>query len=158
MPVNKISATLSAPDLTDVLAAITTINTKMPFLINLTSDERKGLPKFGDKSIAFVNKALELATQKPDILPRNLNVDEFKKDVDLYNQLYTILQPLNILFEKLEDTQKEAGSEAYSAALIVYQSAKMSGEDLGGLESVLDDLGKRFARKSTPTAANETPA
>lgn len=154
MPSNKVSASLSATDLQDVLAAITTINAKMPFLINLTQEESKALPKFGDKSFAFVSKALELATQKPDILPRNFDVTEMKKDVDLYNQMYSVLQPLTLLVEKLNDTQKEAGAEAYTAALIVYQSAKMSGADLGGLESVLDDLGKRFARKSTSVAPN----
>jgi len=158
MPTNKVSATMSATDLQDVLNAITTIGTKMPFLISLTLEERKSLAKFGDRSLAFVTKALELAIQRTDILPRNFDVNEFKKDVDLYNQLYSITQPLSLMLEKLNDTQKEVGSEAYSAALIVYQSAKMSGSDLGGLESVLDDLGKRFAKKSTTAAENGNPA
>ena len=158
MPTNKVSATMSATDLQDVLNAITTIGTKMPFLISLTLEERKSLAKFGDRSLAFVTKALELAIQRTDILPRNFDVNEFKKDVDLYNQLYSITQPLSLMLEKLDDTQKEVGSEAYSAALIVYQSAKMSGSDLGGLESVLDDLGKRFSRKTASATVNGNPS
>lgn len=148
MPLNKVSASLNATDVQDIMTAITTINTKLPFLISLTAEERRGIAKLGDKSHAFVTKALELATQHPEILPGNLSVAEFKKDVDLFSQLYGIIQPLTLLVDKINDTQMEAGAEAYSAALIVYQSAKISGTDIGGLDSVLDDLGKRFSRKA----------
>lgn len=39
-----------------------TIKQKLPFLIDLIAEERKSLPKMGDKSRAFVSKALEVAT------------------------------------------------------------------------------------------------
>ena len=42
-------------------------NRKLPFLLNLTADERLALPKPGDKSQAFIRKALEVAAQNPDI-------------------------------------------------------------------------------------------
>ncbi len=158
MPTNRVSATLSTTDLLDITNAITTINSKLPFLITLTYDERKSLPKLGDKTLAFVTKSLELANQRPDILPGNLSVAEFGKDVTLYTQLYSVIQSLTLLMEKLEDTQVIAGSEAYSAALIVYQTAKISGADLGGLEAVLDDLAKRFAKKTTGSGNATAPS
>ena len=149
MPVNKVSATVSQADLQAISDAITTISTKLPFLISLPAEERRSMAKMGDKSRAFVSKALELATQNPEILPGNLSVAEFKKDADLFSQLYTIIQPLTLLVDKINDTQMEAGSEAHAAALIVYQTAKISGTGVGGLDSVLDDLGRRFSRKVT---------
>ena len=158
MPTNRVSATLSTTDLLDISNAIATINSKLPFLINLTYEERKSLPKLGDKTLAFVTKSLELANQRPDILPGNLSVAEFGKDVTLYTQLYSVIQSLTLLMEKLEDTQVIAGSEAYSAALIVYQTAKISGADLGGLEAVLDDLAKRFAKKTTGSGNATAPS
>lgn len=158
MPVNKISATLVQADVQDVLTSIAAINTKLPFLINLTEEDKKSLPRFGDKSMAFVAKALELASQNPDFLPKNFDVAEFKKDVDLYNQLYSVLQPLAILLDKVEDTYKEAGAEAYSAALFVYNLAKVSGADLGGFDSVLDSLGKRFVKKTVASNGSKVPA
>ncbi len=39
-----------------------------------------------------------------------------------------------------------AGSQAYAAALIVYNYAKASGKGTG-LDSVVDEMGRRFARK-----------
>lgn len=61
---NRISASLSQADREAVMSAIATIREKLPFLIDLTTQERRSLPKLGDKSRAFVSKSLEVATQK----------------------------------------------------------------------------------------------
>jgi hypothetical protein len=63
---SPISAQLSQADRDAVMAAIATIKAKLPFLIDLSAEERKALPKMGDKSRAFVSKAMEVATQNPD--------------------------------------------------------------------------------------------
>ena len=51
--------------------------------MDLTPEQRKSLPKMGDKSQAFVNKALEVATQNPDFLPGSFDLEEMKRDVEL---------------------------------------------------------------------------
>lgn len=55
---NRISASLSQADRDAVMKAIATIREKLPFLVDLTTEERRSLPKMGDKSRAFVSKAL----------------------------------------------------------------------------------------------------
>jgi hypothetical protein len=45
--------------------AIATIRQKLPFLVDLTTEDRRTMLKMGDKSRAFVSKALEVATQNP---------------------------------------------------------------------------------------------
>lgn len=147
MPDNLISASLSQADREAVMAAIATIREKLPFLIDLTPDERRTLPKMGDKSRAFVSKALEVATQNPDILPRAFDVDEMRRDVQLFEALYPVVQALTQLHELVEDTYMEVGSEAYAAALSVYSYAKAGGK-VSGLDSIIDDLARRFSRKS----------
>lgn len=144
---NRISATLTTEDLNAILAAIQTIKEKMPFLRAVASDELKYLPKMGDQSRTFVAKALEVATHNQDFLPRSFDVEEMKKDVELYEALRPVRLALGQLVETLDGTSALAGSEAYAAALSVYQYAKTSGKDLG-LEAALDDLGKRFSRKA----------
>jgi hypothetical protein len=47
-----------------VLQAIHDIQTNLPFLIDLTTDERRSLPKMGDKSRAFVDQGLVLAAKR----------------------------------------------------------------------------------------------
>ncbi|MGV0024744.1 hypothetical protein [Phormidesmis priestleyi] len=147
MPTNQISATLIQSDRDAVLAAIATIKQKLPFLMDLTPEERKALPKMGDKSRAFVSKALEVATQNPDFLPRAFDLNEMRKDVQLFETMYPIVMAMAQLQELLDDTYVTVGSEAYSSALQVYNYAKASGQG-AGLEAVVDELGQRFARRT----------
>ncbi|MDZ7961751.1 MAG: hypothetical protein RMY34_28395 [Aulosira sp. DedQUE10] len=147
MSTAPISAALKQSERDEVLQAIATIKEKLPFLIDLTNEERKALPKMGDKSRAFVSKALEVATQNPEFLPRSFDLDEMRKDVQLFEALYPVLLSLSQLQELVDDTSLAVGSEAYAAALQVYNYAKASGQG-GGLETVVDEMGQRFARRS----------
>ncbi|MBD2437193.1 hypothetical protein [Nostoc sp. FACHB-110] len=147
MPEVKVSAKLSSADREAVMQAIATIKDKLPFLVDLTTEERKSLPKLGDKSRAFVSKALEIAAQNPDFLPRSFDVDEMRRDIELFEALYPILLSLTQLQELVDDTSVAVGSEAYAAGLLVYNYAKASGKG-AGLETMVDDLGRRFARKA----------
>ena len=147
MPDNRISATLSQADRQAVLDAINTIRTKLPFLVDLSPEQRRSLPKMGDKSRAFVAKALAVAQQNSDFLPRSFSVEEFERDVALAEALWPIIVAVTQLHEQLNDTYTEVGSEALTSGLVVYQYGRSSGEG-ASLEGLLDDMGQRFARKS----------
>jgi hypothetical protein len=148
MPENRISATLSTTDQTAVMDAINTIRQKLNFLIDLTPEDRRTLPRMGDKSRAFVSQALTVAQQNADILPRSFDLEEMQKDVALTTALEPIRAALTQLQELVDDTYVASGSEAYTAALLVYQYAKAGGQG-AALDSLLDGLGQRFARKSS---------
>ena len=156
MPDNRISATLSQSDRQAVLDAINTIRTKLPFLIDLSPEERRSLPRMGDKSRGFVSQALEVATQNEDILPRSFDVEEMRKDVELLAALSPILAALAQLNELVDDTVMAVGSEAYASALLIYQFARAAGKG-SALDTALDGMAQRFARKSRGTSA-EKPA
>jgi hypothetical protein len=154
MTTKSISANISKVDREMVMQAIATIKEKLPFLVDLTTEERKALPKLGDKSRAFVSKALEVAAQNPDFLPRSFDLDEMRRDVELFEALYPILLSLTQLQELVDDTFVAVGSEAYAAGLMVYNYAKASGKG-AGLDAALDDMGRRFARKSSRKAQSQ---
>ncbi len=146
MSSNKISATLSDEDLAAVMTAIATIKEKLPFLLSLTIEERKALPKMGDKNQPFAHKALEIATQNPNFLPRSFDLDEMRRDVELFEEMYPIIMAITQLQSMIDDTYLTVGSEAYTSALQVYNYAKASGQG-SGLEPIVAELGQRFARK-----------
>lgn len=154
MPDNRVSASLSEADRQAVLAAVQTIRTKLPFLLDLTPDERHKLPKMGDKSRAFVEQALTIATQNEEILPRSFDVEEFRRDVELMDALRPVAAALAQLYELVDDTLLEVSSEAYVAALYVYQLARAAGKG-SALDGLLEGMSQRFARKTRP--AKETP-
>jgi hypothetical protein len=135
-----------------ILQAITDIQAKLPFMIDLTTDDRRSIPKMGDRSRAFVDQSLVVAMQNQAILPRSFDVTLFQRDVALVRQLEPVVLALRQLMKHVEDTYLAAGSDAYSNALLVYQVAKLAGKN-GSLDEHLDSLGRRFARK-TPGPSN----
>ncbi len=143
---NRISANLTPADREAVMKAIATIRQKLPFLVDLTTEDRRTIVKMGDKSRAFVSKALEVATQNPDFLPRSFDLEEMRRDLALYEALYPVLLSLTQLQELVDDTCMAAGSEAYTSALAIYNYAKASG-DVTGLDAVIDEMGRRFTRR-----------
>jgi hypothetical protein len=142
---NKISATLSEKDKEAILNAIETIRNKMPFLISLSSDDIKSLMRMGTQSKDFVDKALEIAKQNEEILPRAFDVNEMSKDVVLYRDLGAIRIALMQLMEQLESTYVLVGSEAFAAGRLIYNQIKTTGNN-EGLVSAADEMKKRFRK------------
>lgn len=138
---DHIDATLSAADQQAVLQAIQTIRQKLPFLIDVSPEERQAMVKFGDRSQAFVERAATVAAQSSDFLPRSFDVEEMQRDVALLQALQPIRTALLQRNELIDDTYFAVGSDAYAAAL----------------DGVVDDLGRRFARKSRQQPPQDEP-
>ena len=152
MPSNRIDAVLTVAQREQAQAALASLTSSLPFLIDLGSGEKASMPKFGEKNRSFVIKALAIADAHPEMLPASLSLAEFRADVDLVESLYPIRHGLEALFGRVDDTYFAAGSEAYAAALLVYQFAKIHNIASGGLDDTVGDLGRRFARKSRKPA------
>lgn len=155
---NKINAALSKADRDKILDLISQISALLPFLISLTTDEKRELPRMGDKSRAFCLAALALAEQDDSFLPRSFDVAEMRKDEDLYTAMLAVYTALAIMFEKLQDTMQLAGSDLYVAALEIYNAAKrQGGSSTGGLDQLLDALGQRFAHRPKKDGGEPKP-
>lgn len=131
-----------AKDLANQLATLLT-----PYLEALTPKERKGILKMGDKTIAFVDKALDYAQNNPQFGPAYMDIKGLSDDVDAVSGLTEIEQPVKSLAMQLDDTIMVAGSEAYTAALSYYSSVKLAAKrDMPGAKPIADDLKVRFER------------
>lgn len=155
-----ISATLSQTDRDAIAEAITTIQKHLPFLIDLVAEERASLPKLSPKSRSFVSTALDVATRNPDFLPRSFDVEEMRKDLELFQDLNQILMSLTQLQDMVDDTCMQVGSEAYTAALTVYDYAKKSGVNANGMEPIVAEMREHFrrSRKSKPSEGKNAEA
>ena len=152
MSSNRINTHFTAEQREEAKAALAALAASLPFLIDLSPEERAAMPRFGDKSRGFISKALDIAENNPDILPRSFSLDEFRADVEIIENLYAIRNGIDTLLGRVNDTWFAAGSEAYAAALLIYQYAKIHNVASGALEGSLDDLGRRFARKVNKSA------
>jgi hypothetical protein len=156
MSYQNISATLVQADIDAIKTAMTTINSKMPFLITLDDTERQALFKLGSKSVDFVNDASSAVTNFPNILPTSFDKTEYGKDTALFKALAEIKLLIDSLKEKVDHTYMAVGSEAMTASLEVYAYVQTAAGRTPGLQTVADKLKERFkaqGRKKTPPAA-----
>jgi len=121
---NLISTTVPQQDMKEILAAIDFINRKLPDLVTLTEEEKAALPKMKGSTKAFVHECLKIAKETPEIVPKNVDVPEIKKDVDLVQSLEVIMKPLKMLMKRLKDSRLLAESEAYLPSLAIYNAAQ----------------------------------
>ena len=155
---NLISTELPAAVAADITEKLNAINTALAgiLLFNLTGQDRLELYKLGDKSVAFVEKALEYAGNNPALVPSYLDLGEANKDLKLSKDLNNILKQVSTLQRAIEDTAMVAGSEAYDAALVFYASVKgASRVNVPGSQSVFEDLQKRYIAKSKKKDQNQ---
>jgi hypothetical protein len=154
---NRISASIAAADKTAVLDAIQTIRTKLPFLVNLTPDERKQLPKVGDKTLAFDQKCAGYMSAHPELVPGFVSTEELAKDRTLAMDLADIARELDQAAEGVNDTIMLALSEAYMADLSFYQNVRQAAQrGVVGIDTIYSDLNQRFPGR--PTNASKTAA
>jgi secreted Zn-dependent insulinase-like peptidase len=151
---NLVSLNITPADMQEIRSAITTLELKLlPYLLEISNQEKKELPKMKDKTVAFVTKATEHAEQNPQLVPPFISVEELRKDLEAVETLRKVLNPLEKICKSVDDTMLVAGSEAYKSALAFYNSVK-AGQRLNasGAKEVYDDLKvqfeKSFAKKS----------
>lgn len=145
MAYQNISASISKLDIDEIKKAIESIKTKLPFLINLTPQERQMLPKMADKTLPFVKKSIEYAENNKKLVPSYLNITELKTDLQLAQDLDNLLKLVKPLTEMLEDSAMASGSEAYTAALGFYNTVKVASKmNVPGTDAIHADLKERF--------------
>lgn len=151
---NRISASLTAQDVSDVKAAIATIESKLPFLLGLNAEEKQRLPKISRSNKFFVDDTIKVARENQSLLPQYFNLPEFEKDYQLFKKLSDISLSLSQLAEKVSDTKTLAGSESYVAALSVYKMVQYASQaGIPGTDSLYELLKARFEGQGT---ANNT--
>lgn len=141
-----ISLNISATDLAEIQGAITTLKTKLsPHLRTLSVSERVELPKMGDKTVSFVQKAREYGQKNGHLVPAFLDLDALAEDVRAVETLRGLSQELGPLTEALDDSTLLAGSEAYQAALVFYAAVKSAAKvRVPNASFIYDDLASRF--------------
>jgi hypothetical protein len=144
MSYQNISYSLSQVDVDAVKTAITTINTKLFFMVTLDPQEKRSLFKLGEKSVDFVNDASTAVTNFPTILPPSFDKVEFGKDSVLFKQLAELKTLVDSLSEKINNTYIAVGSEAMTASLEVYSYVQTAKDRTPGLQTLADEMKKRF--------------
>jgi hypothetical protein len=160
---NRIAFALSDEELKTVRSAIKVLqDTLVPKLVALGPDDRKELPKMGDRTAQFVVKTFDYVEKNPTLRPAYLELGEFAADLAAVEVLQSLRRPLTQIAGMVEDSLTLSGSEAYSAALACYQAIKGAAKmKMAGAETIADDLAQQFAgrgRKAAPGPVDASEA
>jgi hypothetical protein len=142
----NVSAIISNADLNVVITSLKQAETKLPFLISLSDEERRSIPKMGPKSVDFVGDANETTKTFPNVVPPTFDKAEFAKDTELVKNLVTIKMYVDSLQQKIDDTLLEVGSEAMVKALEVYAHVQLQKDNVPGLKSAFEKMKSRFLK------------
>jgi hypothetical protein len=118
-----------------------------PYLIALSPEERRTIPKMSDKTMPFVEKTLEYCETAPQFAPPYLDRQALYGDMKVTQQLTPLYRTVKAVHDGLDDTVMEAGGESYINALGYYNSVKQAAKmDVPGAKSIYEDLSKRFEK------------
>lgn len=156
---NKVSAAISAQDMTDIMAAFATIKAKLPFLINLSPEEKRRMPNIGTERGGMVDTFTNEMDLHPDLIPTFVDTAELAKDTALILQLETIRSCANELCEGINDTHQAVGSDMYLAYLSFYNNVKQAAKRaVVGADAIYQNLRRFFQRGGgTPPPTPPTP-
>jgi hypothetical protein len=147
---NYISAEIKDETIAKINADIVDIQNTLPFTISLSPAVKKTMPKREDSRSPFVSKCLSYASKEPRILPPFADLAELQRDINLFNNLQNLAKDINRLANMINDTRIAAGSDAYVAALSIYNAAKQAAKmNVPGAKAIVDDLKTSFEVSAT---------
>jgi len=147
MAQNLVSMNLTNDQLTTVDAALEALETNLSAMVSLSPQQRRAVPRMGDKSEAFCRQTLSLLELNQQVVNPSLGLPEAQADLAALDALRPRLQRMGRLLQRGMDTEVALGSDVMAAALQGYALLKVSGRNQS-LEGLRTSLGSRFAKKS----------
>jgi hypothetical protein len=144
---NRVSATLTDPNVTEIVGHIKAINALLPFLISRPDGDKAVM--LGDKSVGFDEKCAAYMTSNPEFIPGFINEAEVLKDRALRAQMGKFVAELQLLAAKAVATYDVVGNEMMMADLAFYNSTA-EGVKRGrtSASEIHDDLATRYPGRS----------
>lgn len=126
----------------------------MPFLINLTPDQKRAIPTIGTERGAMDAAFSSEMGAHPDLVPSFVDTVEMVRDQELRADLLEILQRSREVCEALEDTAHVAGSDVLLAYLSFYNNVQQASKrNVVGADTLLANLSRFFPRGRRATVA-----
>jgi hypothetical protein len=127
----------------------TSIEEILPYDPGLTPHDHLTIPRMGEKTFAFVEKAHDYAKANPALCPSFLDMNAFDIDYADAHNLWTLRNKAKQFYEIINDIVALSGSEAYQASLLFYQAVKIAvDQGVPGAKAIYDELCKRFPHVS----------
>ena len=130
-----------------IINDINTIYNNMPYLILLTTKEKKQGMQLGNLAPTFLQRSLLLAKNNPNVVPSFIDMSDWGLDVQDHRSLCEIRTQLNKLQDAVNCTIIALEQEAMRVSLSFYKVAK-SAETQGVMRAsmIVDELSQMMPR------------
>ncbi|MES2660583.1 MAG: hypothetical protein V4689_18300 [Verrucomicrobiota bacterium] len=144
---NRISAEITDAVKTQVLTKFQEIKDLLPFLINLSPEEKRGIVTISTERGAMDEAFTSEMGAHPDLVPAYVDATELARDRELRGDLLEILQRSREICDALEDTAHVAGSDVLLGYLSFYNNVQQAAKrGVNGAKTLLDNLSRFFPR------------
>lgn len=155
---NRISATLASAAKAQIITKLGEIRALLPFLVNLTPDDRKRIPSIGTQRTGMVAAFVASMTAHPELVPGYVDMTEVLSDRDLREAVLEVFQATAELQEAEGDTLQVIGADLYNAFLAYYANVQQAAKrNVAGATTILDDLKRFIPRGRTAAPVPPTP-
>lgn len=128
---NMVNLSLNETQLANVDAALTALENELSGLIALNPTVKRRMRKMGKKGESFSRQALQVISQKPEMIPANIPVRDALEDLRQLDQLRPRLARLTLLCQRGDDTDAALGNDIMLVALQAYGLMKLTGAKQG---------------------------
>lgn len=157
MSQNLITLNVTDQQLQTVRSALDQIEAALPGLVSIDPADRKGLMIMGPRSEPFARQTLRVLEQNPKIVPPGMDLAGAQADLAAYDRLRPLLERLQRLASRLDDTVTALGSDTMDFALEGYSQIKLSG-GAQGLDELRRELSGRWAKNRRKAEPAPEPA
>lgn len=143
---NLLNQTLAALAITEIMDALTTVASALPDA-TLTDEQRRSLNAISVNNKVFAEEVLdEMNTNPIAAITATYNKDFLANDIQLFEQVESILSRMMDIIQRLEDVKRLAGHEAYGLATAAYGMWEvMARTGVPGAQASFDRLKLRYA-------------
>ena len=130
-----------------IINDINTIYNNMPYLILLTTKEKKQGMQLVNLAPTFLQRSLLLAKNNPNVVPSFIDVSDWGLDVQDHRSLCEIRTQLNKLQDAVNCTIIALEQEAMRVSLSFYKVAKSAeAQGVMGASMIVDELSQMMPR------------
>jgi hypothetical protein len=149
MPNPNISAALTPADKAAILGNITNSTGLLPFLVNLSPDERHDKRKVATKREGLVASVYTACISNPTAIPATFSMTEWTKDESLVTDLKEIRASLLTFAEGLDDTILALGNERIQQAETALGFLEAAARGNAALNTIVQQIKTAYAGQGT---------
>ena len=155
---NLLNQTLASLEISEIMEALNTVAEALPDA-TLTDEQRGSLNAISVDNKVFAEEMLDEMNTNPNAaVNATYNLGFLANDLQLFEQVESIITRLKDILQRLDDVKRLAGHEAYGMATGAYGMLEvMARTGVPGAQASYDRLKVRFAKSSgKPVDGEET--